>query len=218
MGPSEDRSSGEKNQAGHLRIAGNRGRVRRPRSRACLLKGCERPFRPVHPRTRYCSEECREAARRWREWKARHHYRQSEGGKQKRRAQNRRYRLRSKRARAASQGPRRPREGHRKKKYFAAPAIGLAVMRNSNGVDVRPYNDIVRTPVGEPWRGFWSANGAGGNGNKSSNGDLGTPSQRALPPPSRAELVLRYCTSTGCLHKFSMPKQKRKGERSRTEV
>jgi len=80
MGPSEDRSTGEKNQAGHRRIAGSWRRVRRPRGRACLRKGCERGFRPLRPRTRYCSEECRENARRWREWKARHHYRQSEGG------------------------------------------------------------------------------------------------------------------------------------------
>jgi hypothetical protein len=175
MGPSEDRSTAAKNQAGHLRTAGQRGRLRRPRRRACLLKGCERRFRPVHPLTRYCSEECREEARRWREWKARHHYRQSEGGKQKRRAQSRRYRLRSKRARAAKQGPRRTREGHRKKKYFAAPAIGLAAMRNSGGVDVLPCSDFVRTPVGAPWSGFWSANGVGGNGNQSSKGDLGMP-------------------------------------------
>jgi hypothetical protein len=124
MAPSEDRSTAEKNQAGHRRISGNRRQVRHPRGRACLLKGCERRFRPVHPQTRYCSEECREEARRWREWKARHHYRQSEGGKQKRRAQSRRYRLRSKRARAAKQGPSKPREGHRKKNdscYLAVP-------------------------------------------------------------------------------------------------
>jgi hypothetical protein len=161
MGPSEDRSTDEKNQASHLRIAGRR--VRRPRRRACLLKGCERRFRSLHPLTRYCSEECREEARRWREWKARHHYRQSEGGRQKRRAQSRRYRLRSKRARAVNQGPRRTREGHRKKKYFA-PAIGLAATRNSSGVDVLPCSDSVRTRVGAPWSGFWSGNGVGGNG------------------------------------------------------
>ena len=154
MGPSEDRSTGEKNQAGHLRRAGNRRRVRRPRSRACLLKACERRFRPLRPLTRYCSEECREKARRWREWKARHHYRQSEGGKQKRRAQSRRYRLRSKRTRAATQGPRRPREGHRKKKYFATPAIGLAAMKSSSRDDARPCSDSVRTPVAEPWSEF----------------------------------------------------------------
>lgn len=175
MAPSEDRSTVEKNQPSHLRIAGKQRRVGHPRSRACLLKGCERRFRPLHPRTRYCSEECREQARRWREWKARHHYRQSEGGKQKRRAQSRRYRLRSKRARAAKQGPGRRREGHRKKKYFATPAIGLAATRNFSGVDVLPCSDFVRTPVGAPWNGFWSANGVGGNGNQRRDGDLGTP-------------------------------------------
>jgi hypothetical protein len=175
MGPSEDRSTGEKNQAGHRRIGGSRRGVRRPRGRACLLKGCERRFRPLHSRTRYCSEECREKAQRWREWKARHHYRQTEGGKQKRRAQSRRYRLRSKRARTAHPGPARPREGHRKKKYFAAPAIGLAATRNSSGADARPCSDFVRTPVAERWSGLWSVNDVGGNGNKSSHGDLGTP-------------------------------------------
>lgn len=175
MGPSEDRSADEKNQADHLRTAGGGRRVRHPRHRACLLKGCERRFRPLQPRTRYCSEECRDEARRWREWKARHHYRQSEGGKQKRRAQSRRYRLRSKRARTAQQGPGRQREGHRKKKYFAAPAIGLAAMRNSSGADALPCSDFVRPAVAERWSGFWSANGVGGNGNQSSHGDLGTP-------------------------------------------
>jgi hypothetical protein len=214
MGPSEDRSTGEKNQAGHRRIAGSRRRARRPRSRACLLKGCERRFRPMHPLRRYCSEECREEARRWREWKARHHYRQSEGGKQKRRAQSRRYRLRSKRARAANQGPRRPREGHRKKKYFAAPAIGLAATRNSSGADARPCSDFVRTPVAERWSEFWSENGVGGNDHKNRNGDLRKGYPRTLPQPSPAEMVLRYCASSGCRNKFGMPKQKRKGGRS----
>jgi hypothetical protein len=172
MGPSEDRSTREKNQAGHRRIGGRRRRVRRPRSRACLLRGCKRRYRPMHPLARYCSEECREEARRWREWKARHHYRQTEGGKQKRRAQSRRYRLRSKRTRTGKQGPRRPREGHRKKKYFAAPAIGLAVMRNSRRADVLPCKDFVRPPVGAPWSGFWSANDVGGNGIQKRNTDL----------------------------------------------
>jgi hypothetical protein len=196
MGPSEDRPTVEKNQDGHLRTA-VKGRVRHPRHRVCLLKGCERRFRPVPPLTRYCSEECREEARRWREWKARHRYRQSEAGKQKRRAQSRRYRLRSKRSRAANHGPGKPREGHRKKKYFAAAAIGLAAMRNSSGGDARLCSDFARTPVGEPWSGFWSENGAGGNGNQSGNGDLSKPQPPILTPAGRAEMVLRYCVSSG---------------------
>jgi hypothetical protein len=45
---------------------------------------------------RYCSEACQEEARRWRQWKARRRYRESPNGKQKRRAQSRRYRARRK--------------------------------------------------------------------------------------------------------------------------
>jgi hypothetical protein len=54
-------------------------------------------------------------------------------------------------------------------------------MRNSRGVDVLPCSDFVRTPVGAPWSGFWSANGVGGNGNQSSNGDLDTPLSSGTP-------------------------------------
>lgn len=175
MGPSEDRPTPEKNQVKQHKTAGQTRRVRRPRTRACLLKGCERRFRPAHPWTRYCSKECQEEARRWREWKAQHHYRQSHGGKQKRREQSRRYRERCKQAKAANRGSGNACEGHRKKKYLAAPAIGRAAMRNSSGVDVLPCSDFVRTLVGAPWSGFGSANGAGGNGNQSRHGDLVTP-------------------------------------------
>jgi hypothetical protein len=101
MGPCEDLSTPPENQdtrgpdtGGPARTKGCRDGVHRPRSRVCLLKGCERTFRPQHPLTRYCSEACRQQARRWREWKARRRYRQSRGCKQKRRAQSRRYRER----------------------------------------------------------------------------------------------------------------------------
>lgn len=176
MGPSKDPASTAENQATRsARGWGCEKRVRRPRRRVCLLKGCERRFRPVHPLARYCSQECREEARRWREWKARHRYRQSEGGKQKRRAQSRRYRMRCQRVREARPTPGKPHEGHRKKNYFAPPVIDRAATRNSSGVGVLPCSDFVRTPVGAPWSGFWSANGVGGKGHKSSHGDLGTP-------------------------------------------
>ena len=32
----------------------------RPRTRCCLLKGCERRFCPQRARQRYCSDECRQ--------------------------------------------------------------------------------------------------------------------------------------------------------------
>ena len=62
--------------------------------RVCLLKGCEQTFRPWHPFGRYCSTECRSAARRWRQQTANRRYRASEQGKCRRRAQACRYRER----------------------------------------------------------------------------------------------------------------------------
>jgi hypothetical protein len=98
MGPCEDPSTPPENQdtRGPLRTKRCKRRAHRPRRRVCLLKGCERIYRPQHPLTRYCSEACRERARRWREWKARRRYRQSAGCKEKRRAQSSRYRKRRK--------------------------------------------------------------------------------------------------------------------------
>jgi len=60
--------------------------------RRCLLKGCEERFAPRQARQRYCSEECREAAREWSRWKAQERYRATRAGKQQRNGQSRRYR------------------------------------------------------------------------------------------------------------------------------
>jgi hypothetical protein len=170
MGPREDRPSGEKNQAGHFPTAGRTKRARRPRSRACLLKGCEQRFRPVRPLARYCSPECREEARRWREWKARHRYRQSEGGKQKRRAQSRRYRM-HRRAGEAQSAPGERREGHRKKNYLVAPATARAATSSSNPSAARRCSDFARPRVGGLGSGFGSENDAGGNGSRRGTSD-----------------------------------------------
>ena len=70
--------------------------VRTPRCRLCLLKGCERFFRPAHPLGRYCSSSCKAAARRWSWWRAGRRYRRSDQGRQCRREQCRRYRERRK--------------------------------------------------------------------------------------------------------------------------
>jgi hypothetical protein len=64
--------------------------------RHCLLKGCERRFQPRHVRQRYCSEDCRKAARRWSRWKAQQRYRDTAAGQEKRNGQSRRYRERVK--------------------------------------------------------------------------------------------------------------------------
>ena len=93
MGPCEHPSTHLENQAIRI-IPHEKKRARRPRKRMCLLKGCGRVFRPEHPLARYCSEHCRNEAARWRQWKARQQYRQTAHGKQVRRAQSRRYRVR----------------------------------------------------------------------------------------------------------------------------
>jgi hypothetical protein len=92
LGPPESPTSHPENQAG-----GQRKRLaRRARSRRCLLKGCEKSFRPQQARQRYCSEPCRKAARSWSRWKAQESYRATAAGKEKRNGQSRRYRQRVK--------------------------------------------------------------------------------------------------------------------------
>ena len=59
-----------------------------------MLKGCERWFEPARPQSRYCSGDCAAAARRWRSVRASRRYRASDGGRVRRREQNRRYRQR----------------------------------------------------------------------------------------------------------------------------
>ena len=95
MGPPESATRARKNQA-----AGRRKR-RRCRARPCLLKGCEQRFDPRQPRQRYCGESCRTEARKWSRWKAQQKYRTTEGGKQKRNGQSRRYRERVRRRKPA---------------------------------------------------------------------------------------------------------------------
>jgi len=88
MGPPENPTAHPENQEARRRLA------RRPRTRRCLLKGCEQRFHPRQARQRYCSEECREAARQWSRWKAQERYRATTTGTQKRNGQSRRYRER----------------------------------------------------------------------------------------------------------------------------
>jgi hypothetical protein len=70
------------------------GAGRPRRARRCLLKDCERWFTPPSPQSRYCSDACREAARRWRRAQASRRYRASAAGRARRRAQQQRYRQR----------------------------------------------------------------------------------------------------------------------------
>lgn len=84
----------------------------RCRSRICLLKGCGRRFRPVHCLARYCSESCRDSARRWSVWQAGRRYRASERGKKRRRRQACRYRERVRQRQEEPSAESSPCEGH----------------------------------------------------------------------------------------------------------
>lgn len=88
------------------------------RRRICLMKGCEEWFSPHHPLARYCSEGCREAARRWSRWQAARRYRASEHGKQCRRQQASRYRQRVRQRREACDEAQASREGHQEAADF----------------------------------------------------------------------------------------------------
>jgi hypothetical protein len=91
MGPPESPTDHLENQEGRpKRLA------RRPRTRCCLLKGCEQRFHPRQARQRYCSERCQEGGRKWSRWKAQQRYRETAAGQQKRNGQSRRYRERVK--------------------------------------------------------------------------------------------------------------------------
>jgi hypothetical protein len=90
MGPNENPTNPAENQK-----AGRRKRLPcRPRTRHCLLKGCEERFHPQQARQRYCSERCRGAARKWSRWKAQQRYRATKTGKRQRNGQSQRYRER----------------------------------------------------------------------------------------------------------------------------
>lgn len=91
MGPPEDCT---RQQDQPVRAEGRKLPVHRPRSRECLLKGCERQFSPRGARQRYCSSECQGAARKWARWKAQQSYRATAAGREKRNGQSRRYRER----------------------------------------------------------------------------------------------------------------------------
>jgi hypothetical protein len=86
------------NPTGHPENQESRRRrlPRRPQMRCCLLKGCEERFHPGQAGQRYCSGECREAAREWSRWKAQQRYRATRACKQRRNGQSRRYRERVK--------------------------------------------------------------------------------------------------------------------------
>jgi hypothetical protein len=94
MGPAENSTLHPANQGASGRKRRARRRRGALRARWCLLKGCEQRFHPRQARQRYCSQRCREAARRWSQWKTQQRYREKAAGKRKRNGQSVRYRER----------------------------------------------------------------------------------------------------------------------------
>jgi hypothetical protein len=90
MSPSEHHTKFHKNQERKLR--------QRARRRRCLLKNCNCRFHPKSSVQRYCSEECRKKAKKWRRWKAQCKYRKTPHGKEKRKEQSQRRRERHREA------------------------------------------------------------------------------------------------------------------------
>jgi hypothetical protein len=60
-------------------------RARRPRTRRCLLEGCEARYRPTHWHARYCSAACRAKAKRWLAAKRQRRHRECEEARKKHR-------------------------------------------------------------------------------------------------------------------------------------
>ena len=139
MGPIESPTRHRKNQA-----TGRRQRATlRPRTRRCLLKGCEQGFHARHPRQRYCSDNCRQEARRWSRWKAQQRYRETVAGRQKRNGQGRRYRERVKKRK-----PRQPEAVNEPARVITAKHFFRA--------HVRPAGLLraIRAPAAKPFAAF----------------------------------------------------------------
>jgi hypothetical protein len=161
MGPIQDPPQRRTNQEGSRRAA--KRRKRRPRLRRCLLKGCDRRFRPKHPGSRYCGDECRSKARRWSRWKSQKRYRATALGKQQRRAQSSRHRERVRARKPSKSVTEEPARVIKAKNYSTAPATARAAMSYFCGPAVHRCSDSVRGSAGARWSASWSGNGAGGN-------------------------------------------------------
>lgn len=124
MGPLKHRPRRSGSQGSRRRPA------RRPRTRRCLLKGCEKPFRPPSARSRYCSPECTRKAREWSRWRAQQKYRKSDNGKKHRNEQCRHYRERK----------------HERDENRGARGSSLKEFRKSFRLPVRPPGMLRRLP------------------------------------------------------------------------
>lgn len=158
MGPVEDSTRPDKDQK-----HGRKGPARCPRTRSCLLKGCDHRFRPHEARQRYCSGQCRRAARQWSRWKAQQGYRATAAGKEKRNGQSRRYRERVKNRQKPAPQNTVPETARVITKDFFSTTVATApaAMRDSpTGGDHRS-GASAHAPAGAPWNVSGNGSGAG---------------------------------------------------------
>ena len=161
MGPPENPTRQFETQAAR----GRKPPAGRPRRRLCLLKGCERRFRPAHGRQRYCSSQCRQAARAWSGWKTRLKYRATARGKQKRNRQSQRYRKRvQERKLPRKEAAAEPARVIPKKffRWLLRPAWLLRMLHAPAAIATA--NDFARMPANARWSASGNANGAGYGG------------------------------------------------------
>ena len=156
-GPSENRGSALQSQETALQSRWPRRLTRKPRTRRCLLKGCERRYRPRCVLQMYCSSRCREVAREWSLWKAQVRYRATAGGQAKRRAQSQRYRERLRRRKEEGLAAVTWQRGPSVQIISEPHATGLAATSVLCQVGGRHCNGSVRRHVGE----LWNASGSG---------------------------------------------------------
>ena len=156
MGPPENLTEHPENQAGRRRPSA------RPRARCCLLKGCEQRFHPRQSNQRYCSAECRKAARKWSRWKAQQRYRATKAGKAKRTDQSRRYRERVKSRKPAAPDADTEAAGNHFGTFFSIiVAIGPAATRGSHTSGEVPCSITARALAGAPCSASESGSAAG---------------------------------------------------------
>ena len=163
MGPDEDSTRPAEEQE-HGPAASRSCRPRAAgRARHCLRKGCERRFDPRRADQRYCSEECRQAARRWSRWKAQRSYRATAAGKDKRNEQSRRYRERVRDRPPASPEEAIPEPARVITQSFFSTiaATVLAAMRGSSRNGDPHASVSVRARVGALWNESGNGSGAG---------------------------------------------------------
>ena len=131
------------------------------RARRCLLKGCERWFTPAYPQARYCNEECRRAAERWRRVQASRRYRASPTGRERRREQNRQYRQRRRAKTSVPKDEHKTREGKRpacpSENFAERMCVDPAATSCSRFDTIIPANGFVVWPAAWRYVACWIA-------------------------------------------------------------